>query len=105
MNRNIDKVLCKRTYMERIRTTSGKNIRWCKDKYYQLVTPNEFEIKNGIYCYIQIEEGCDPKEVYDFWNIKSESGGFFVKMTKKEFDKYFIDIDEIRDIKIKQILD
>jgi hypothetical protein len=86
------KVLCKRTYIERIKYEYGNDIRWCKDKYYQFFEPNEYELENGIFGFIEIEKNYKTKEIYT------------VRIIKKEFEKYFINQEEIRDSKINQII-
>lgn len=85
------KVLCKRTYIERLKTISNNKTlpfnvtRWSKNKFYE-VEIDDFERECGVY-YI----------VYSETNIKHA-------LKKSQFDKYFIDIDELRDEKIEQIL-
>lgn len=83
------KVLCKRTYMERIKVVSEDKFRcrWGRDKYYDAYSPNEFESNVGIYYILESD-------------VKSRT----YPLKKIEFDKYFIDIDEIRNDRIEQIL-
>lgn len=80
------KVLCKRTYFERV----GHSIRWEKNKYYDVVLPNKLEEQTGIY-YLIFDKELMGFETYS-------------PIRRSEFDKYFIDIDQNRNDKIEQIL-
>ena len=82
------KVLCKRTYFERV----GHDIRWEKGKLYEMEFPSELERDAGVYCHIQ-----DNISIYHPYITYSI-------VRKSEFDKYFIEIDENRNNKIEQIL-
>ena len=73
------KVLCKRTYIE-------EHIKFTKGKYYNVKTPEKHESELGVYYHIQSEN--------KLWN--------YVKY--KDFQKYFIDIAELRESKIDEIL-
>lgn len=73
------KVFCKRTYIE-------EHIKFIKGKYYSVELPEKHESDLGIYYHIQSEK--------KLWN--------FIK--KKDFFKYFIDIDQLRESKIDEIL-
>lgn len=89
------KVFCKRTYF---RTNSnyfpinGKSygesyVLWKKGKYYKANLPMDYEREVGIY-YI----------------VESEQETFYMPIKKNDFDKYFIDIEKLRDEKINLIL-
>lgn len=79
------KAYCKRTVINE----NSNKIRWSRDKYYQTKTPDDYELNNGVYMYVIVE---DHKKLY-------------YPLSKKDFDRYFIGVDEIRNNKIKQILD
>jgi hypothetical protein len=76
------KAYCKRTFI------NNDEIRWGRDKYYQTITPEDYEVENGIHIYILMENHIQK----------------FYPLSKKDFDKYFIGIDEIRSSKIEKIL-
>jgi len=89
------KVYCKRTFFEKNTysySINGKEygeswVKWQKDKYYLFRIPEDIERSMGIHYY-----------------IKSERESLWYPIKKKEFDKYFTDIDELRNNKIEQIL-
>jgi len=89
------KVYCKRTYLdtnENFFKIRGKGYgesyaKWEKDRYYLIRIPEEIEREMGILYYIKTE-------VNDIWS----------PIKKKVFDKYFTDIDELRNNKIDKIL-
>ena len=89
------KVYCKRTYLDTNQNffkIRGKGYgesyaKWEKDKYYSIRLPHEIEIEMGILYYIQ-----------------TEVENSYSPIKKKVFDKYFTDIDELRNNKIEQIL-
>ena len=89
------KVYCKRTVFEKNTNSypiNGKEygeswVKWQKDKYYRFNIPEDIERSMGIHYY-----------------IKSERESLWYPIKKKEFDKYFTDIDELRNNKIEQIL-
>jgi len=58
-----------------------------KGELYSLITPSEYEFNSGIY----------------FW-IKSSLYEEPIPFTEKNFNKYFTTIDEMRHIKINEIL-
>jgi putative ribosome biogenesis GTPase RsgA len=72
------KVLCKRTYFYSDLNSTNVPI-FEKDKYYDCLDKSE-----------------------SFCEIKTENGNII--FNKKNFEKYFIMIDEIRDTKINEIL-
>ena len=88
-------VYCKRTVFEKNTNSypiNGKEygeswVIWQKDKYYRFNIPEDIERSMGIHYY-----------------IKSERESLWYPIKKKEFDKYFTDIDELRNNKIEQIL-
>ena len=88
-------VYCKRTVFEKNTNSypiNGKEygeswVKWQKDKYYRFNIPEDIERSMGILYY-----------------IKSERESLWYPIKKKEFDKYFTDIDELRNNKIEQIL-
>jgi hypothetical protein len=90
------KVYCKRTYLDTNQNffkIRGKGYgesyaKWEKDKYYSMRLPEQIEREMGILYYIQTEV------TENIWS----------PIKKKEFDKYFTDIDELRNNKIEQIL-
>jgi len=90
------KVYCKRTYLDTNQNffkIRGKGYgesyaKWEKNKYYSIRLPQDIERKMGIFYYIQTEVNEDS----------------YSPIKKKEFEKYFIDIDELRNNKIEQIL-
>lgn len=90
------RVYCKRNYFEKNLNTyqiNGKSygedwIKWCKGKYYKVRIPTSHEKLVGIY-YI----------------IESEKESFWSPIKEKDFHKYFIDSCQLRDEKIKKILD
>jgi hypothetical protein len=73
------KVICKRTYIEDC-------VKFVKGNYYDVKTPNSYEKKLGVYYHIKCEKGT--------WD--------YIKY--KDFQKYFIDIDQLRTSKINEIL-
>ena len=77
------RVLCKRTYIEEYVSLP---IKFIKGNYYNVKMPEEHERKLGVYYHIQSEN-------------KSWS---YIKV--KDFQKYFIDIDQLRNDKIDEIL-
>lgn len=89
------KIYCKRTVFEKNTNTypvNGKEygeswVKWEKDKYYGFKIPEDIERSMGIHYY-----------------IKTERESLWSPIKKKEFDKYFTDIDELRNNKIEQIL-
>jgi hypothetical protein len=89
------KVYCKRTFFEKNTysySINGKEygeswVKWEKDKYYLFRIPEDIERSVGIHYYIE-----------------SERESFWSPIKKKEFNKYFTDIDELRNNKIEQIL-
>lgn len=72
------RVLCKRTLLD--------GYTFIKGKYYNIKIPEEHERKVGVYYHIQSENKS--------WN--------YIKV--KDFQKYFIDIDQLRNNKIDEIL-
>jgi len=88
------KVYCKRTYFERNLNTyqiNGKNYgehwsKWIKGKYYKIRIPADYERNVGVFYVIESERE-------SFWPIK-----------EKDFHKYFIDINELREEKIDSLL-
>jgi hypothetical protein len=89
------KVFCKRTYFEKnsnFYPINGKNygenwVKWQKGKYYKVRIPEDYEKSVGV-----------------FYKIESERESFWLPIKEKEFNKYFIDIDELRNNKIDKIL-
>ena len=89
------KVYCKRTYLTQNTNTYqilGKSYGesyavWEKGKFYQFRQPKDYEKEVGVYYLIESERE-------SFWNPIKE----------KEFRKYFIDVDELRQNKINEIL-
>ena len=89
------KVFCKRTYFQKNTNSfaiSGKNygetyVLWKKGKFYNIRLPQEYEKAVGIY-YI----------------VESEHPSIYTPVKKKEFMKYFTDIDQLREEKINIIL-
>lgn len=79
------KVYCKRTFIG-----DGNDIKWSRDKYYETLIPERYEMENGVYMYVKVN------------NHTLVSA---VPFSKSKFDKYFIDIKEIRNGKIDQILE
>ena len=75
------KVYCKRTYFN-----DDDSVRWSRNTYYEFIIPDKYPIIVGIYYYIKDAIGADHP------------------ITKQNFDKYFIDIDELRNNKINEIL-
>lgn len=90
------KVYCKRTFL--IQNTNSYAINgkeygeyyavWKKGKYYKVRTPKDYEKTVGVY-----------------YNIESERESFWNPIKEKEFRKYFIDVDELRNNIIKQLLE
>ena len=78
------KAYCKRTVLN-----ENNKIKWGRDKYYLTMTPEDYEIENGVYIYVLMEQHNE----------------MFCPLSKKDFDKYFIGIDEIRSGKIDKILE
>ena len=89
------KVYCKRTYLEtntnffkiRDKGYGESYAKWEKGKLYSIRMPESIEREMGIWYYTQTE-------VTDIW----------YPIKKKDFDKYFTDIDELRNNKIESIL-
>ena len=89
------KVFCKRTFFQKNTNSfpiSGKNygetyVLWKKGKFYNIRLPQEYEKAVGIY-YI----------------VESEDVTIYTPVKKKEFEKYFTDIDQLREEKINIIL-
>jgi ABC-type Na+ transport system ATPase subunit NatA len=79
-------VYCKRTFFEK-NLNNEECVKWFKDKYYNVRKPKDYESKVGV-----------------FYIIESERESFWYPITEKEFHKYFIDIDELRNEKIDRIL-
>ena len=77
------KAYCKRTVIN-----ENNKIRWSRDTYYKTMTPEEYESENGIHIYVMMENHTK----------------MFYPLSTKDFDKYFIGIDEIRSSKIEEIL-
>lgn len=90
------KVYCKRTFFEKnwnSYTINGKGYgqewaKWLKGKFYSFRIPQSYERQVGVY-YI----------------LENERESFWSPIKEKEFFKYFIDIDQLRQEKIDQILD
>jgi hypothetical protein len=90
------KVYCKRTYLSQNNNyypINGKRhgeywVVWKRGNYYNIKHPLEHEKEVGIH-YI----------------VESERESFWTPIKEKEFRKYFIDIDELRNKKINKILD
>lgn len=89
------KVYCKRTYLEtntnffkiRDKGYGESYAKWEKGKLYSIRMPEPIEREMGIWYYTQTE-------VTDIWS----------PIKKKDFDKFFTDIDELRNSKIESIL-
>ena len=87
-------VYCKRTYFERNLNTypiNGKDYgehwsKWIKGKYYKIRIPEDYERRVGVYYYME-----------------NERESFWSPIKVSEFDKYFIDVDQLREEKIDQI--
>lgn len=77
------KSYCKRTFFDK-----DNSVKWIKEKYYDTMVPDDYELKNGVHVYVKVE---DRHQMYH-------------PLNKNEYNKYFIGIDEIREEKIKQIL-
>jgi hypothetical protein len=77
------KAYCKRTVIN-----EDNKIKWSRDKYYLTMTPDDYEIENGVYIYVLMENRHQ----------------MFSPLSRRDFDKYFIGIDEIRSDKIDKIL-
>jgi hypothetical protein len=58
-----------------------------KGELYKLITPSEYEFNSGIYFWIMSDLYKEP-----------------IPFTEKNFNKYFTTIDEIRNIKLNEIL-
>lgn len=88
-------VFCKRTFFEtnlnlfKIRDKGYVETypRWEKGKFYSIRMPESIEREMGIWYYIKTE-------VVDIWS----------PIKKSDFDKFFTDIDELRNNKIESIL-
>jgi hypothetical protein len=78
------KAYCKRTVIN-----ENNKVRWSRDKYYKTMNPEDYEMENGVYMYVMMDQ--HQKMYYP--------------LSKRDFDKYFINIDEIRSGKIDQILE
>ena len=89
------KVFCKRTYFQKNLNSypiSGKGygesyVLWKKGKFYTVRLPQEYEKAVGIYYVVQ-----------------SEDVTIYTPVKKREFNKYFTDIDQLREEKINIIL-
>lgn len=96
------KVYCKRTYFEtnsNFYKINGKGYgeswaKWEKGKYYDARRPSKLESQFGIIYYISTEKEYDRKIKSFTWSPIKES----------DFNKYFIDADELRNQKIDKIL-
>ena len=83
------RVYCKRTYFERNLNTypiNGKDYGE-QGKYYKIRIPEDYERRVGVYYYME-----------------NERESFWSPIKVREFDKYFIDVDQLREEKIDQIL-
>ena len=96
------KVYCKRTYFEtnsNFYKINGKGYgeswaKWEIGKYYEARNPSTLEKQFGILYYISTEK-CYDKTLKSYtWS----------PIRKSDFNKYFIDIDELRNEKIDKIL-
>lgn len=89
------KIFCKRTYFEKnlnIYPINGKTYgehwpKWIRGKYYKIRIPEDYERRVGVYYYTEDERHLQ-------WSP--------IKVS--EFNKYFIDVDQLREEKIDQIL-
>ncbi len=79
------KVFCKRTKFNRgDEEQKWGYVRWKKDVWYNYREPNNYESKH-IYCYILTEDRD--------WAL-----------SKSDFDKYFYTKEDLRDLRINNIL-
>ncbi len=99
------KVFCKRTYFETNQNffkINGKGYgenwaKWENGKYYEARTPNDLESQFGIVYYIESE-----REYTE--NGSLTKSYIWSPIKKSEFNKYFIDVDQLRNQKIDKIL-
>jgi hypothetical protein len=90
------KVFCKRTYFQKNLNAfpvAGKNygesyVLWKKGQFYNIRVPQDYEKEVGIY-----------------YVVESEYPTIYTPVKKKEFAKYFMDIDQLRDEKLNIILE
>lgn len=85
------KALCKRTYFhEEIQVNQflpKRYVAFEKNKIYNCIEPEDYEKSVGFYLKIQTSEK-----------------GFWLPFNNKDFDKYFVKLDEYRNKKIDEIL-
>lgn len=100
------KVYCKRTYFEtnsNFYKINGKSYgenwaKWQKGKFYEIRNPSEIEQEFGIIYYICTER------TYENRNTSIKKSYIWAPIKKTDFNKYFIDVDELRNEKIDKIL-
>lgn len=101
------RVYCKRTFFEineNFFKINGKGYgeqyaKWQKGKFYDVKIPARIEIEFGIMYYI-----CTEKNYEDKRQSPVKKTYIWSPIKKTDFNKYFIDVDQIRNEKIDKIL-
>ncbi len=85
-------IYCKRTLFVK----DEKKVLCKKGKIYKTYQPTEFELKSGLCFWVETELEGTGNQIGDTDN--------WFPITLKYFEKYFSTIDDMRDIKINEIL-